>query len=220
MLYSYIRWNRAENPSLLSLLWPMYVNYLVSTRIDEGSITKMIGLDILLMNMTSFALNIWTKFSSQDKNGQSLKNLAWITWRRNSFKFESFCLRDVITKAPLSYRVSVANLMKFANRKYEKSRDIKRKLTLQYSSWARALNNYVNYNLGLKGSQNLRKRAHHISFINCSPQTQPKKQISVRDYNMVLSTLVRFTSWPKKANSSDIPFLKLMKNSLIYVNVF
>ena len=53
----------------------MYVNYLVSTRIDEGSITKMIGLDILLMNMTSFALNIWTKFSSQDKNGQSLKNL-------------------------------------------------------------------------------------------------------------------------------------------------
>ena len=53
----------------------MYVNYLVSTRIDEGSITKMIGLDILLMNMTSFALNIWIKFSSQDKNGQSLKNL-------------------------------------------------------------------------------------------------------------------------------------------------
>ena len=53
----------------------MYVNYLVSTRIDEGSITIMIGLDILLMNMTSFALNIWTKFSSQDKNGQSLKNL-------------------------------------------------------------------------------------------------------------------------------------------------
>ena len=53
----------------------MYVNYLVSTRIDEGSITKMIGLDILLMNMTSFASNIWTKFSSQDKNGQSLKNL-------------------------------------------------------------------------------------------------------------------------------------------------
>ena len=139
----------------------------------------MIGLDILLMNMTSFALNIWTKFSSQNKNGQSLKNLAWITWRRNSFKFESFCLRDVITKAPLSYRVSVANLMtikKFANRKYEKSRDIKRKLTLQYSSWARALNNYVNYNLGLKGSQNLRKRAHHISFINCSPQTQPKNR--------------------------------------------
>ena len=53
----------------------MYVSYLVSARIDEGSITTMVGLDILLMNMTSFALNIWKKFSSQDKNGQSLKNL-------------------------------------------------------------------------------------------------------------------------------------------------
>ena len=209
MLYSYIRWNRAENPSLLSLLWPMYVNYLVSTRIDEGSITKMIGLDILLMNMTSFASNIWTKFSSQDKNGQSLKNLAWITWRRNSFKFESFCLRDVITKAPLSYRVSVANLMtikKFANRKYENSRDIKRKLTLEYSSWARALNNYVNYNLGLKGSQNLRKRAHHISFINCSPQTQPKNRFRYE------TTIWFFLRWcvlqadPKKPIHLTYPF--------------
>ena len=53
----------------------MYVGYLVSTRTDECSITTMVGLDILLMNMTSFALNIWKKFSSQDKNGQSLKNL-------------------------------------------------------------------------------------------------------------------------------------------------
>ena len=53
----------------------MYVSYLLSTRIDEGSIITMVGLDILLMNMTSFALNIWTRFSSQDKNGQSFKNL-------------------------------------------------------------------------------------------------------------------------------------------------
>ena len=53
----------------------MYVSYLVITRIDDRSVTTIIGLDILLMNMTSFALNIWTKFCSQDKNGQSLKNL-------------------------------------------------------------------------------------------------------------------------------------------------
>ena len=128
---SYIRWNRAENPSLLFLVWPMYVSYLVITRIDEGSVTTMVGLDILLMNMTSFALNIWTKFCSQDKNGQSLKKPAWITWKRNSFKFESLYLRDVITKAPLSYWVSVAKLMpikKFANGKYDNSRDCKRKI--------------------------------------------------------------------------------------------
>ena len=82
--------------------------------------------------------------------------------------------------------------------------DIKRKLTLQYSS--RALNNYVNYNLGLKGSQNLRKQAHHRSFNNYSPQTQPKNRFRYE------TTIWLFLRWcvlqadPKKPIHLTYPF--------------
>ena len=38
------------------------------------------------------------------------------------------------------------------------------------------LKTIVNYNLGLKGSKNFRKRAHHSSFISYSPKTQPKNR--------------------------------------------
>ena len=70
----------------------------------------------------------------------------------------------------------------------------------------------VNYNLGLKGSQKVRKRAHHSSFSNYSPQTQPKNRFRYE------TMIWLFLSW--WFLQADITFLIFMKHSLIFVNVF
>ena len=83
------------------------------------------------------------------------------------------------------------------------------------------LKTIVNYNLGLKGSKNFRKRAHHSSFISYSPKTQPKNRFRYETMIwLFLSWFVLKADPKKKANSSDIPFLIFMTHSLIYVNVF
>ena len=67
-----------QDKSFLTVLTVTHVHQLLgkytNAVMDEGPITT--GHDVLQMNMTSSALNVWTKFCSQDKNRLSLRNLC------------------------------------------------------------------------------------------------------------------------------------------------